>query len=238
MKRRIKVFFQTYFYFNKTERKGLISLLGLLFLLQAISMLYSAFTFTELKPIPEAYFVELNQVDSTPFSSNNKSYGRYAFKQANYKDFKTNKYVKDTFTSSLKKGVPQLVELNSADSVALVKLPKIGPVLAARIIAYRTRLGGFISLNQLLEIYGFKEDVLYDLEEKITLNPSLAVTFNLNEVAVETLKKHPYFKYTLSNALVNYRVQHGAYKKLEDIKNIKLVNDSIYNLILPYCRVE
>lgn len=238
MKRRIKVFIQTYFYFNKTERKGLISLLVLLFLLQGINMLYGAFSFSSIEPIPKHYFIELNQSDSLNYASIKKSKEANTVRYGKSRFVKTNTYLKDTFPASKKHSIPQIVELNTADSISLVKLPKIGPVLASRIIQYRNRLGGFISLNQLLEIYGFKEDVLYDLEGKISLNPSLAVQFNVNNAPLELLKKHPYFKYTLSNAVVNYRLQHGAFKKLEDLKNIKLVNDSIYTLILPYCKLE
>jgi competence protein ComEA len=44
------------------------------------------------------------------------------------------------------------VELNSADSTDLVELYGIGPVFANRILKYRDLLGGFYSVNQLLEV--------------------------------------------------------------------------------------
>ncbi len=42
-----------------------------------------------------------------------------------------------------KANADMLIELNSADSASLEKLPGIGPALASRIIRYRSRLGGF-----------------------------------------------------------------------------------------------
>ncbi|MFM7309843.1 MAG: ComEA family DNA-binding protein, partial [Flavobacteriales bacterium] len=45
------------------------------------------------------------------------------------------------------------VELNSADTLELRKLPAIGVSIARRIIQYRERLGGYHALHQLLEVY-------------------------------------------------------------------------------------
>ena len=41
------------------------------------------------------------------------------------------------------------LELNSCDSLSLVALPGIGPVLSVRIIKYRNLLGGFAAVEQL-----------------------------------------------------------------------------------------
>lgn len=132
---------------------------------------------------------------------------------------------------------PSRVELNTTDSVALEKLYKIGPKLAGKIIAYRTKLGGFHSVYQLTEIYGFQEDFLYDLQDVIYVNPSRVHKFNLNTCELASLQQHPYFKYSLSKQLIRFREQHGAFNQLTDIKALKTMNDSIYNLILPYIEI-
>ena len=51
-----------------------------------------------------------------------------------------------------------VVELNSADTTALKKVPGIGSVFAKRIIKYRELLGGFYSVEQLGEVYGIDEE--------------------------------------------------------------------------------
>lgn len=132
----------------------------------------------------------------------------------------------------------KVVEINSADSVELVGLYRIGPATASRIIDYRNKLGGFLKLEQLTEIWGFDEDVLYDLNGKVTVDASKAIIYNINKVSADELKTHPYFKYKLSNAIVNYRKQHGNFVKMDDLKNIVLINDSIYKRITLYLKLN
>jgi competence protein ComEA len=144
--------------------------------------------------------------------------------------------VKDSAQYKFKNTKP--VELNSADTNALIALYRIGPGMARRIVAYRGMLGGFLSLSQLTEIYGFDEDILYDLQGKIYVDASKAKVFDVNTVTLDELKTHPYFKYKLSNAIVNYRNQHGAYRDLTDLRKIILVNDSIYQNITKYLKLK
>jgi competence protein ComEA len=137
-----------------------------------------------------------------------------------------------------KKHNTQPLELNSADTTALIALYRIGSSMANRIVEYREKLGGFLYLEQLKEIYGFDEDILYDLKGKVYVDVSKAHIFELNKVTVDELKTHPYFKYKLSNAIVNYRAQHGPYQALSDLKKIVIVNDSIYHNIIQYLRLN
>lgn len=130
------------------------------------------------------------------------------------------------------------VELNSADTNQLIALYRIGPSMARRILEYRNKLGGFVSLQQLKEVWGFDEDLLYDLQDQLTLDPSKARMFNLNTVGVDELKTHPYFKYKLSGVIINYRNQHGPFNSLDDLKKIVLVNDSVYQKITLYLKLN
>ncbi len=148
------------------------------------------------------------------------------------------KHINDSVFHKAEKHVQAPLELNSADSLAVVKLYRIGPALTHRILDFRNRLGGFVNLHQLTEIYGFDEDILYDLDGKIFVDASKARVWNVNTVTTDELKTHPYFKYKLSNAIVNYRLQHGPYQQLSDLRKIVLVNDSIYSNIVQYLKVN
>lgn len=144
----------------------------------------------------------------------------------------------DSLDKNKSKKVFEVLEINEADSESLVKLYRIGPSLAGKIINYRKKLGGFLNLNQLIEIWGFDEDILYDLQGKIKVDINKVRRLNLNNVDLETLKQHPYYKFKLSQAIVNYRLQHGNFKSMLDLRNIRIVNDSIFKLISIYGYVD
>ena len=60
------------------------------------------------------------------------------------------------------------IDLNSADTAALMGLPGIGEVLAQRIIQHREANGPFASTAQLLNIEGIGEEILENLLPYIT----------------------------------------------------------------------
>lgn len=60
------------------------------------------------------------------------------------------------------------VDLNSADVLALDTLPRIGPALADRIIAWREKNGPFASVEDLLDVPGIGEAILDGLRDLVT----------------------------------------------------------------------
>lgn len=62
-----------------------------------------------------------------------------------------------------------LISLNTADQAALETLPRIGPSLAQRIIAWREDNGGFRSVDDLLAVPGIGEKLLAGLRELVTV---------------------------------------------------------------------
>ena len=129
------------------------------------------------------------------------------------------------------------VDLNVTDSSSLVSLPGIGAVLANRIIKYRNALGGFVSKEQLKEIYGLKEETLSLLNDKIVVSGEVS-KFNLNTCTADQLKQHPYFRGRLPYVIVQYREKHGNYSSVEEVRKTDLVNEELYLKIAPYLTVE
>ena len=62
-----------------------------------------------------------------------------------------------------------LIDLNTADQAQLETLPGIGPELAARIIAYRETIGGFVSKEQIKDVEGIGDKRYKDMEQMITV---------------------------------------------------------------------
>lgn len=59
------------------------------------------------------------------------------------------------------------IDLNSADQAALETLPRIGPALAQRIIAWRDDNGRFTSVDDLLAVPGIGEKMLEGLRDAV-----------------------------------------------------------------------
>jgi competence ComEA-like helix-hairpin-helix protein len=132
----------------------------------------------------------------------------------------------------------RIVEINSADSIIIESLPGIGPTLTKRVIAYRNKMGGFYTIEQLKEVWGLQDSVYQKIKDKIIVNAKIIQKININQANFEQLKIHPYIGYKLANAIINFRNQHGTFKSLEDIQKINLINDEIYNKISHYLVVE
>ena len=65
--------------------------------------------------------------------------------------------------------VATLVNLNTADQVALESLPDVGPVTAQSILAWRSEHGAFTAVDQLLDVDGIGEVTLAKLTPYVTL---------------------------------------------------------------------
>ncbi|MGB3077416.1 MAG: helix-hairpin-helix domain-containing protein [Chitinophagales bacterium] len=127
-----------------------------------------------------------------------------------------------------------LLEVNAADSAQLDLLRGVGPVLSSRIIKYRNKLGGFVSLEQLQEIYGLSPESFDIIKDQLTIDESAVHKLSINSISINDLKMHPYFRYPIATMIINYRDQHGHFQQPEDLKNVEVITDSIYKKIIPY----
>lgn len=64
---------------------------------------------------------------------------------------------------------PAVVDLNSASLQELDVLPGIGPVLAERIVAYRTQNGPFRAVDDLADIQGISDATVDELRSLVTV---------------------------------------------------------------------
>lgn len=61
------------------------------------------------------------------------------------------------------------INLNTADAAALETLPRVGPALAARILAWREANGRFTSVEDLLGVSGIGEKTFAGLKDLVTI---------------------------------------------------------------------
>ena len=133
---------------------------------------------------------------------------------------------------------PAILDLNNATSEDLQKVNGIGPVFSRRIISYRELLGGFYSTDQLNEVYGLKGQSLQNLKSSSSILPNSWTPINVNSDSVQFLARHPYISWNLAKAIVHYKKQHGKYEDINDIRQIKILSDTLYQKISPYLSLE
>ncbi|MXV53092.1 helix-hairpin-helix domain-containing protein [Pedobacter sp. HMF7647] len=126
------------------------------------------------------------------------------------------------------------IDLNQADSAELETVDGIGPAFALRIIKYRDRLGGFVSKDQLREVFGIDSAKFRQIVPQTFVGSSQVKKININTATFDDLKQHPYLTYKQMNAIVKYRKQHGNFNGADDLKNIAILNNDVIERIKPY----
>lgn len=126
------------------------------------------------------------------------------------------------------------VDINSSDSADWEALPAIGPAFARRIINFRKRLGGFISVQQIAETYGLPDSTYQAILPYLDNKTKQIKIININTATLEDLKAHPYIRYQIGNAIIQYRTQHGSFSSVQDLKKIMIIDDDLFQKIFPY----
>ena len=129
------------------------------------------------------------------------------------KEVDTVAVLKDEEKKPFKYSEGMLVDINLADTTELKKIPGIGSGIAKALVAYRTRLGGFYSLKQLLEI----EYMTPALMRWFKLEDSEVRPLKVNEAGLETLRSHPYLNFYQAKVIVEHRRKKGKLKSLSQL---------------------
>lgn len=141
-----------------------------------------------------------------------------------------------TFESRETKNI--IIDINSADTTEWKKLSGIGSKLSQRIVNFRTKLGGFVSIEQVGETFGLPDSTFQKIKTQLQVKQTTVVKINLNEATLDVLKSHPYFRYAVANAIIQYRNEHGPFKTVSDLQKLGAIDNSLYTKITPYLYIE
>lgn len=125
------------------------------------------------------------------------------------------------------------IDVNSANEEMWQQLHGIGPSYARRIIEYRNKLGGFVELKQLLEVYRLPDSTFQSILPHLTLSP-IFKGIRINTATEEELKTHPYIQLKQARAIINYRTHHGPLLSFEDFSKLYVFSEEEKQRIKPY----
>jgi len=138
----------------------------------------------------------------------------------NKKEFKD--FEKYPNTSFAKKEKIVIIDINQATQEDLIKINGIGEAISLRILKYKESLGGFVSMEQMNEIWGLSPEVIENLNVnfKVSATPNVK-KIDINNASIKELSTFPYFKYPISKNIVTFRSMNGDIKNIDDLTKIK-----------------
>ena len=132
---------------------------------------------------------------------------------------------------------PIQIDINNASPEEWQKLRGIGPAFSKRITKFRDALGGFYSIDQVSETYGFPDSTFQSIKTQL-VKSSIFKKININQASEEVLKKHPYITWKQAKLIVNYRTMHGDFKLVEDLLEIQALNQEWLDKVKYYVTVQ
>lgn len=130
------------------------------------------------------------------------------------------------------------IDLNTADTSELKRLPMIGSGRAKGIVKYRLLLGGYVTINQLKEVYGLNDTIFDAIKTMVYVSDKFIPTkLAINILDPKELGKHPYFR-SIATILYNFRKEHGAFSKPADLYKMAGVEEVTIKKILPYINFD
>lgn len=115
-----------------------------------------------------------------------------------------------------------VIDINQATKEDLIKVYGIGEAISLRILKFKESLGGFVSMEQMNDIWGLSAEVIENLNMHFTVSASPTLKkIDINNASIQELSVFPYFKYPISKNIVTYRSMNGDLKNTEDLTKIK-----------------
>ncbi len=122
------------------------------------------------------------------------------------------------------------IDLDRADARELARLPRIGPGLAARILADRESRGPFGSLEALARVAGVGPGLVETIRPHSTFSSrarvpqssaKTAAKVSLNTATADQLEQLPGIGPARALAIVEDRRRHGRYRAIEDLARVR-----------------
>lgn len=129
-------------------------------------------------------------------------------------------------------------DINIATAKDLETLKGIGKVYSERIINYRNSLGGFVKVDQLLEVYGIDSLIFMQIKNHFITSNIPVKKISINSSSYKDLVSHPYINKELASSIIKYISTNGPLKSLDELYDEGMIKDlSEFKSLLPYLKL-
>lgn len=233
-------------YFSKGERRALTLLLCLIAASQTILLL------TDEKnnhtPNNDRLYEPVKTIQDSPANSPEPEKVKtpapprknYSFRKKNklHPGASPNTSQRKTFPKTEKYPAKTVVELNTADTTILKKVPGIGSTFARRIIKYRELLGGFYTVEQLREVYGIDEERYNAMKPWFSTDKLIICKLFVNKSSVKKHLRHPYINKQQAHIIEQLQKQKGKLTGWEDLQLLEEFTETDKERLTPYLSFE
>lgn len=131
-----------------------------------------------------------------------------------------------------------VVDLNTADTTLLMQVKGLGRAYAKGIVRSRQQLGGFVSVEQLREVYGMRPENFEKIRQFCSVNLDFIQKIKVNIASAERLNAHPYINFYQAKAIYELRRNKGKLKSISQLNELSEFSADDLNKLKPYLSFE
>jgi DNA uptake protein ComE-like DNA-binding protein len=182
--------------------------------------------FRKVEDFAKMYGLELSKFEEL------KPYIKIPSAQNNQYIAQGNQYATPTIPAKYPLGTQ--VDLATADTAELKKIPHIGISFAQRIVKYRQLLGGYYRVEQIKEVYGMTPELYADILPWLNVCERQISQLPVNKLSVERLESHPYLNFYQAKAIVDLKRKKGKLQQIDDLSLLEEFSETDLQRLTPY----
>ncbi|MCL2028238.1 MAG: helix-hairpin-helix domain-containing protein [Bacteroidales bacterium] len=222
-----------FFAFTKGERRGIVSLLGILsFLMMGIQVM-PYYSKQETLEFSDEILVGAETASTSVTATAERSADTEVLETSG--NARTQPNSPPRFQERERKIFT--VQANTCDTLDLQQIRGVGSKTSHNIINYRERLGGFVRKEQLLEVWGIDSNRYEQIQAAFVIDKKNIRKLNINTIEIRDLQRHPYLDYYQAKAIVQTRDTQGLYTHISDILKLSLIDQNTFDLIKDYLEI-
>jgi competence protein ComEA len=130
------------------------------------------------------------------------------------------------------------IDINTAGVEEWESLPGIGEMLATRVVKFRDKIGGFLSVEHVRKTYGINDSLFSAIVPYLVFTASSLPKVNLNTASVYELRTRMGISYQLAKNIIDIRNQDGAYPDIQSVKTRVQIPDTLWQRMSLLIKTE
>lgn len=146
--------------------------------------------------------------------------------------------ITEVHPDDLKQKPDMPLQINTVDSASLMQLKGLNKNLVRSFLRFRNASGGFVSVDQLRELYGMTDEVFLKINSYFVVDTVAVRKIRVNTAGVDKLKAHPYLNFYQAKAIYEYRRKKGKVKSIDELLKIEELDPNTLQKMEHYFSFE